>query len=168
MKSITLRTLPLLAFLILGSRNGDCATLPNVDPCSLVPLQAVEKIFPEITSMEKQTVGPNTTCNYTNSKNFTALMVSASDDGTTSAHEHLVPMGEGYMIRDVAGLGDNAAVAIQKANPKFGFKEGIAELMVKKDHILLLLAPMRIHSTSVDNALDRLKKIAARMLKNIP
>ncbi len=168
MQSITLRTLPLLAFLILGPLNGECATLPGVDPCSLIPLQTVKKIFPEITTMAKQTIGPNTTCNYKDNKNFTALLVSVSDGGRESAHEHLVPMGAGYTIKDVAGLGDNAAVALQKANPKFGFEEGIAELMVKKGHILLLLAPMRIHTQSVDDALERLTKTAARMLENLP
>ena len=75
---------------------------------------------------EKQTIGPNATCNYLDKYGIPALIISISRAGTTHTRDTLSILGSGYTILNVTGLGDEVAVAVQQANPKFGLQEGVA------------------------------------------
>ncbi len=76
-------------------------------------------------------------------------------------------LGSGYLIEDVSGLGDQAAMAIQQANPKYGLKEGIAALHVKKGKSSLNFSFFRINLMPADPEFEELKLLAAKMVENM-
>jgi hypothetical protein len=74
-------------------------------------------------------------------------------------------LGSGYVIEDIPNLGDDAAVAIQQANPTFGLHEGVAALHIKKGKISLNLSFTRINIPAKGPEIEKAKQLAAEMLK---
>jgi len=119
--------------------------------------------------MEKQTIGPNTTCNYLNDKGFSALIVSAGRADYKNALSALAGMGVGYCYQHVSGLGDSAAMAVTKPVPKLGITGGsVAELHVITKKSFVNLAPVRIEVQAKSPAFVTLKKLAAEKTKKLP
>lgn len=58
-----------------------------------------------------------------------------------SVHSSIDP-GEGYQVIDLEGLGDQAAVAIQQANPQYGTATGVAILGLAKGDYMITLSPV--------------------------
>ena len=67
----------------------------------------------------------------------------------------------GYAVLDVSGLGDEAAVAIQQVDPKFGLQAGVAILPVRKGKRVLTLSPSRIDVKPGTARYRRLKQLTA-------
>jgi hypothetical protein len=167
MKNILACYLVTLCCLVAGSQTGRCASPPDTDPCNLIAPEKVYATFPGLKAMKKQTVGPSTTCNYLDKYNIPALIIFTGKAGATSAQDALSMLGSGYTIQNVSGIGDEAAIAIQQANPQFGLEERIAQLHVKKGKIFLSLSPVRIKASSVNEELEKLKILAAEMLEKL-
>ncbi|HHB76054.1 MAG TPA: hypothetical protein ENK84_05885 [Desulfobulbus sp.] len=146
------------------------ATNPDhIDPCGLIAKQKVFTAFPAIKAMKKQTIGPNTTCNYLNEKGFSALIVSVGRADHKMALDAIQGMGDGYSFQPISGLGDSAAVALTKGNPKFGIQGGlVAELHVIKNNSFVNLAPVRLDAQSDSPVFAVLEKLAEEMVENLP
>lgn len=144
-----------------------CATIADIDPCALIAPKQIYASFPELKTMQKQSSGNANVCNFLDKYEIPALIISLTKAGKTSAEKSLSILGSGYSIKNVPDLGDDAAVSIQQANPKFGLKEGIAMLYVKKGTVSLTLSPVRVSSSSVRKELTKLKEIAAEMLNKL-
>ena len=56
-------------------------------------------------------------------------------------HSSIDP-GKGYQVIDLEGLGDQAAVAIQQANPQYGTTAGVAILGLAKGDYMVTLSPV--------------------------
>ena len=135
------------------------------DPCGLVPLARVQAAFPAITGMEQKDFGPHKNCSYLDKFNIPALTVTTGRDPHSSAHAMMENLGDGYRVVELSGLGDEAAMAISKDNPKYGIEGGgVAELYIKKGDRFLLLAPMRIKVRENSPGLEKLKSLARDML----
>lgn len=146
---------------------GNCSQkTEEIDPCSLIVTGKLISIFPVLQKAEKQTVGPNTVCNYLDKFGIPALIISVSQAGP-HARDTLSILGPGYVIEEIAGLGDEAAVAIQQANPKFGLQEGVAALHIKKGDISLNLSFPRINIQVNDPKFEQVKILAAEMLDKL-
>jgi len=135
----------------------------NVDPCSLIATEKLSAVFPTLLKAEKQSVGPETVCNYLDKMDIPALIISVTKAGS-SVHRSLSMLGSGYVIEDISGLGDEAAIAIQQANPKFGLKEGIAAMHIKKGDRSLTFSFFRINLMPDEPAFDKIKVLAAEMI----
>ena len=141
----------------------------HIDPCALIGEEKVITAFPVVKTREKQTIGPNTTCNYLNEKGFPALIVSAGRADHGTALSALAGMGDGYSYQAVSGLGDSAAMAMTKAAPELGVEAGIvAELHVIKHSSYVNLAPIGLDIQVNGPGFAVLKQLAAEMATRLP
>ncbi len=164
--SLFLITLCLLSLTITPAP-GRCSSTPEeIDPCGLIAADKVLAAFPELQKAEKQKVGPMTMCNFLDKFGIPALTISLTR-AADHARDSLSLLDSGYEIKDIPNLGDEAAVAIQQANPAFGLKEGVAALHVKKGRISLNLSFTRIDIPAGGAVFDQVKQLAAEMLEKI-
>ena len=167
-----MKNLPVICILILFSffllpSNADSATLPGIDPCELTAPAKVYAAFPELKTMERQTIGSNTSCNYLDKYEIPALIVFVAQADHRPLTQSLAMLGSGYTVEKISGLGDEAAMAIQQAKPEYGLTEGVAQLQIRKGDTLLSLSPVRISAASVEEELKKLTALAEEMLKKL-
>jgi len=169
MKKFFFSAVIILSCLLAAPFSAQSASNPkHIDPCALIAREKVFAAFPALKKMEKQILGPNTTCNYLDKYGIPALIISVGQAGTTPARNTMSMLGEGYTVKDVPDLGDDAAVAVAQPNSRFGIKGGVAELHIKKGGSALLLAPARIEVQENGPKFKKLKSLAAEMLKKLP
>ncbi len=160
----------LMAWLLVASLlsfipDTTCAGQSATDPCALVPLEKIQAAFPAITGMERKSYGPHENCSYLDKFNIPALTVTTGRDPDSSPHAMMENLGDGYQVVDISGLGDEAAMAVSKGNPKYGIEGGgVAELYIKKGDGFLLLAPMRVEVMADGPGFEKLKSLAREML----
>lgn len=143
------------------------------DACSLLTDSEVHAFAPGLSAghpgkMQRPGVS---TCQWDNAHGIPALMLEVVPAGESSVKESLEhgmgPMG--YTVTDVPGLGDEAAVAVQQANPKFNIQAGVAILAVRVGKRLLQLSPagLSIPGPGADgfNAFEKAAATAAERLK---
>jgi len=141
----------------------------HIDPCALIAKEKVFAAFPAIKSMEKQTIGPNTTCNFLDKFGIPALIVSVGRADHKKALNAIQGMGDSYSFQPVSGLGDSAAMALTRGNPKFGIRGGlVAELHVIKNNSFVNLAPVRLDAPSDGPVFAQLKNLAMEMANHLP
>jgi hypothetical protein len=169
MKPFVSATLPVLFLFLLVSPALQAGTLSGIDPCALVAPDKVYAAFPALKTMKKQTIGANTTCNYLDKLGLPGLMVSVHQYDGISPHAMMENLGEGYTVKNVPGLGDEAAMALTRPNPELAIPGGlVAELYVKKGNTTLLIAPMRIEVRAAGEGLEKLQELAGEMLEQLP
>jgi len=167
MKQLVALGFVLLLSFTLGSQAGvGGQKQSSTDPCSLTSAESLAAIFPTLQQAEKQLVGQQSVCNYLDKMGIPALVISVSQ-APADVRKTLSMLGSGYLIEDVDGLGDQAAMAIQQANPKYGLKEGIAALHVKKGKSSLNFSFFRINLMPADPQFEELKLLAAKMVENM-
>jgi len=150
--------------LFAGLHPAECSQKQKIiDPCSLIEVEQLCAVFPILQKAEKQSVGPETVCNYLDKMGIPALIVSVTMT-RTGVHESLSKLGPGYVIEDIPGLGDESAIAIQQPNPKFGLQEEIAALLVKKGATSLNFSFFRIKLKPGDSEFEKIKTLAAEMI----
>lgn len=119
---------------------------PNA--CALLTDAEVHEFAPKVGKGHPGHMGlPNiSTCNWDNSHGIPALIltVSPADPSGVKAglKSQLAPTG--YTIVGVPALGDEAAAAVQQANPKYGIKPAVAILAVRVGHRQVSLSPTGI------------------------
>jgi hypothetical protein len=117
----------------------------GVDACALLTGAEVHALAPGLSAGHpSKTQRPNvSTCQWDNAHGIPALMLEVVPAGASSLKESLQegmgPMG--YTITAVAGLGDEAAVAVQQANPKYNTQAGVAILAVRVGKRVIQLSP---------------------------
>lgn len=164
MKQLFSLSFLLFLSLMMGLPVGVCSQKQkSVEPCGLIAAEKLFAIFPTLQKAEEQSVGSQTVCSYLDTMGIPALVISISKAGK-SVSKTLAMLGSGYVIEDVSGLGDEAAIAIQQANPKFGLKEGIAALHIKKGKRSLNFSFFRINLKPGDVEFDKIKILAAEMI----
>ena len=162
MKQLFSLSFLLFLCLVVDLSAGVCSQ-KRVDPCGLIAAEKLIAIFPTLQKAEEQAVGSETVCNYIDTMGIPALVISLSKAGS-GVRKTLTMLGSGYVIEDVSGLGDEAAIAIQQANPQFGLKEGIAALHIKKGERSLNFSFFRINLNPGDVEFDKIKVLAAEMV----
>jgi len=162
-----LQLLFLLIVSIFPTQLAVCATYPNINPCSLIALPTVYKAYPKIKTMEEQTIGPNTSCNYLNEYGLSELIVSVHKDDGIAAESVVSMLGDGYRIEIIEGLGKEAAMAVTLPKPEYGIAgDLVAELYVKKNNVCLMLAPARLNVRASGSSFDTFKTIVMEMLRS--
>ena len=141
----------------------------HIDPCALISKEKVMAAFPTIKAMKKQTIGPNTTCNFLDKIGIPALIISVGRADNRDALKALAGMGDGYSYQPISGLGDSAAMAVTKPAPKLGITGGsVAELHVIRKKSFVNLAPVRIEVQAKGPAFAALKQLATEMATKLP
>lgn len=128
-----------------ASRVSAQAAGAGVDACALLTGAEVHAFAPGLSAGHpSKTQRPNvSTCQWDNAHGLPALMLDVVPAGTSSLKESLKegmgPMG--YSVADVPGLGDEAAIAVQQANPKYNTQAGVAILAVRVGKRVIQLSP---------------------------
>jgi hypothetical protein len=172
----------LLAIIVLGLSLAACgkddsasasASVAKVDACPLVTASMVAKYATGLGkghpgAIPKQS--PFTTCVWSDAHHIPGLILTVGPSDPSGVAKGLKQdLGKtGYRVVSVSGLGDEAAVAIQQADPKFHTKTGVATLTVRVGKRQIGFSPMRpaISGTSTP-AFKRLKELAAETAKRL-
>jgi len=170
----------LLAVLFLGLSlvacgNDDSASAPvaKVDACALVTASMVAKYASGLGkghpgAIPKQS--PVSTCVWSDAHHIPGLILTVGPSDPSGVAKGLeTDLGKmGYRVVSVSGLGDEAAVAIQQADPKLHTKTGIATLTVRVGKRQIGYSPMRPAISGTDApAFKRLKELAAETAKRL-
>ncbi|SHO51822.1 hypothetical protein [Desulfopila aestuarii] len=157
----------LLYALTMVPNTGYCAQKPeDIDPCGLVTVEKMRSAFPQLQRAEKKQVGPTIVCNYLDKFDIPALIVSVNQAGE-HARDTFALLDSGYVIQEIADLGDNAAIAIQQANPTFGLQEGVAALQINKGDLALNLSFTRLTIQPEGPEIESVKSLATEMLSSL-
>lgn len=171
-----------LTILVLGVSLAACgnddsastsASVAKMDACPLVTASMVAKYA---TGLGKGHPGkvpqqsPFSTCIWSDAHHIPGLILTVGPSDPTGVAKGLKrDLGKtGYRVVSVSGLGDEAAVAIQQADPKFHTKTGVATLTVRVGKRQIGFSPMRpaISGTGTP-AFKRLKQLAAETAKRV-
>ncbi len=166
-----LQLLSLLIISIFLTQAASSATYPDINPCSLISPQKIYTAYPTIKTMEEQTIGPNTTCNYHNKYGLSELIVSVHKNDGAAAKSVVSMLGDGYRIKTVEGLGKEAAMAISLPKPEYGIAgDQVAELYIKEADFCLMLAPVRLNIKGSGPGFETFREIVLEMLgsSNLP
>ena len=167
MKSTVLFSLTILLSFFISPQTGQCAQkVEDIDPCSLIAAEKVFTAFPTLLKMEKKKTGPLTMCSYLNKYGIPALITSVTRS-PKKVSDSLSILGSGYTIEEVSGLGDEAAIAVQQPNPKYGLKAGIAALHIIKGKKALNFSFFGLSMLPGDPEFQQIKLLAAEMLMNL-
>ena len=146
------------------------AALP--DACSLLSNADVHVLAPSLAKGRpgKVKIKNVSTCEWPDAHGIPALMVQVNVAPPHSLRKDLASgiaaMG-GYDIKNVSGLGDEAAMAVQQANPKYGLKAGIAILSVRVGKRVVSLSPMRINIKPGTAKFKRFMQLVAKATSHL-
>lgn len=165
-----------LAMLLAGcSKHDDTGTvsaLPRVDACTLVTTAMVQRLAPGLGAgylVKPRTRQPGniTTCAWDDAHHIPALTLTvapADPSGVAGGLEDGFA-NMGYRIMPVTGLGDEAATAVQKANPKYELTVAVAILSVRVGRRQLVFSPVMLTISGPGTlAFTHLKQFAAKAI----
>jgi hypothetical protein len=159
-----------LGMAILFCAPAAIAALP--DACSLLSNADVHALAPSLGKGRPGNVRFKnvSTCEWPDAHGIPALTAQVNPAPPHSLVKDLssgiAAMG-GYDIKSISGLGDEAAMAVQRANPKYHLKEGIAILSVRVGKRVVSLSPMRIKIKPGTAKFRRLKRLAAKAVSRL-
>jgi len=140
-------------------------SLPN--PCTLVTQQEIDSLFSGSAGAGRSsTQAPNVqTCTWPQEgvPKFILEVMKAPSGSVRQS----IDAGQGYQVRDITGLGGEAAVAIQQANPKYGLKEGVAILGLRKGSVMITLSPVHLDIKEGTQKFLELKALADKVAERL-
>jgi len=169
---ITLAAVCGLALAACGGPSGPAQTTASVDACSLLSDAEVRAVAPDVGSGHAGSVRiPGASvCQWDDAKHLPALTLqvtaAAPSDVKKGLEDAFANMGDDVI--SVAGLGDQAAVAVQRADPGHSIEAGVAVLAVRVGERELALSPMRLNITTINSAdFEHLKQAAAQAVARL-
>lgn len=148
------------------SQNGS-AQAATVDACSLLSDAQVHALAPGLSAGHagKVMVANTSICEWDNAHQVPGFMLQVSPVDSSGVKKELDEgfANMGYDVYDVAGLGDEAAVAVARADPAHGIEADVAELALRVGRRQLILSPVQLHiamTTAAD--FKHLKMLAAQ------
>jgi hypothetical protein len=158
----------LCALWLAACGNHDSATQAPaaVDACSLLSAADLQALAPGLSagSPGKAKIPNASTCEWDDASHLPALMLQVTPAPASSVKKDLESgfANMGYDVSEVSGLGDEAAVAVQRADPTHGVQAGVALLAVRVGKRELALSPVRLQIASTsDPAFKHLRDAAA-------
>ena len=149
------------------------APTAKVDACALVTASMVAKYA---TGLGKGHLGkvprqsPVSSCIWSDAHHIPGLILTIAPSDPSGVAKGLEQgmAAMGYKVVTISGLGDEAAVAIQQADPKLHTKTGIATLAVRVGKRQIGYSPMRppISGTGTPT-FKRLKELAAETAERL-
>jgi len=150
------------------STSSQATTATN--PCSLLTDAEVAKLAPGIKHGKLDTVAGAKICDWLDANGIPAVQLQVYPAPSSSLRTDLktgIAAYGGYTIVDVAGLGDEAAAAFQKADPSKGLTAGLATLLVRSGDRVIGLSTPRVQVLQGSKAFALVKQLAATALKRL-
>lgn len=142
-----------------------------MNPCSLLTDAEVAKLAPTAGHGKLDTVaGGNHICDWPDANGIPAVQLQVYPATPSSLRAELkngIGAFGGYTIVAVAGLGDEAAAAFQKADPSKGLTAGLAELTVRSDDRVIGLSTPRVQVLQDSPAFVLVKGLVAKALARL-
>jgi len=149
-----------------GSQKDPPKTVAAVDACGLLSNAEIHALAPGLSAGHKgKVIVANTSvCEWDDAHHVPGLILQVSPADPSGVKKGLEEgfANMGYDIRDVTGLGDEAAVAIQRADPAHGIETVVAELVLRVGKYQLLLSPTYLNIAPATADFKHLKTLAAR------
>ena len=149
-----------------GSQKDSPKTLAAVDACGLLSDAEVHALAPGLSAGHagKVIVANTTTCEWDDAHHLPGLTLQVSPADPSGVKKGLEEgfANMGYDVRSVTGLGGEAAVAVQRADPAHGLKVEVAELVLRVGKRQLLLSPMYLNIAPATAGFKHLKALAAQ------
>jgi hypothetical protein len=182
-KCFARRASRLLTVLVLGaalaacgksdSSGGSAAAPAKVDACALVTHAMIAAYASGLGKGEPGKIPKQSsvsTCIWADAHHIPGLILNvgpADPSGVVKGLEgELAKMG--YRVVAVSGLGDEAAVAIQQADPKLPTKTGIAVLSVRVGKRQFAYSPLRPEIPGTGSPVfERLRQLSAATVKRL-
>ena len=137
------------------------------DPCSLLTDAEVKRLAPAARHGKVHKVGGARICEWLDANGIPFVQFQVYQAPASSLRAELkntIGAYGGYRIIDVAGLGDEAAAAFQKADPAKGLSPGLAALTVRTGDRVLELATPRVDVRQSSPAFALVETLAAKAL----
>lgn len=138
-----------------GNQDGGTQAPAAVDACSLLSATDLQALAPGLGagSPGKAKIPNTSTCEWDDASHLPALMLQVTPAPASSVKKDLESgfANMGYDVSEVTGLGDEAAVAVQRADPTHGVQAGVALLAVRVGKRQLALSPVRLQIASTDD-----------------
>jgi hypothetical protein len=137
------------------------------DACNLLNNAEVHSLAPSLGEARPGTVKIKnvSSCEWPDAHGMPGLMLQVAPAPSHSLRDDLASgiaaMG-GYDIENVPGVGDEAAMAVQQANPQYGLKAGVAILSVRVGKRVVSLSPVRVVVKPGTAKFAGLKQLAAK------
>ncbi|MEJ2345202.1 MAG: hypothetical protein P8076_05305 [Gammaproteobacteria bacterium] len=149
-----------------GNQDGATQVPAAVDACSLLSADDLQALAPGLSAGTpgKAKIPNTSTCEWDDASHLPALMLQVTPAPASSVKKDLESgfANMGYDVHEVTGLGDEAAVAVQRADPTHGVQAGVAMLGVRVGKRELALSPVRLQIASTsDPAFKHLRDAAA-------
>ena len=147
--------------------------LPTGDPCTVVPLAAVQKLFPNVkTAVRDRSIEKygDTRCLFNDANGVWMFGVTESlgDYSAMEEAQGMMVLTKGVVYEKLSGVAPEAVAFVELADPKRGIPTDISMLVMKKgQHILELGStdlPKRGRAAAL-KVFDELGRIAAKRLK---
>ncbi len=149
-----------------GSRKDPPKTMAVVDACGLLSDAEVHALAPDLSAGHKGkvTVANTSICEWDDAHHVPGFILQVSPADPSGVKKELEEgfANMGYDVRDVAGLGDEAAVAVQRADPARGIEAGVAGLVLRVGKRQLALSPVYLNITPATVKFKHLKALAAQ------
>ena len=165
-----------IALLLVGysKQEADAAAFTKGNACALVSAVTLAKLSPNLSAGHESAV-PHpanvSTCVWDDrAHHLPALMltVAPADPGGVAKGLAQGFANMGYRIVTVKGLGDEAAAAVQTADPKHGLAAAVAVLAVRVGKRQLGFSPMRLTITGPGTpAFQHLKRLATETIAHL-
>ena len=149
---------------------GSTAAPASTDPCSLLTDAEVARLAPGVGHGKLHRVGGARICEWLDASGIPAVQLqvyAASSSSLRAELKNTIGAYGGYTIIDVAGLGDEAAAAFQKADPSKGLEAGLAALSVRSGDRVLGLTTPRVQVLQGSQTFALVKQLAATALSRL-
>ena len=142
-----------------------------VDPCSLLTDAEVGKLVSGVAHGKLQTVAGTRICEWPDSHGIPTVQLQVTTAPTTSLREELANLNagnDGYSIVSVAGIGDEAAAAFQKADPSKGIQAGMATLAARSGESVVSLSTPLVQVLQGSRRFTVAKQLASKAISRLP
>jgi len=141
------------------------------NPCSLLTAADVAKLEPGLGHGKLQTIAGTQICNWPDAQGIPAVQLEVTTAPGTSMKQELANLNVGnnaYTIVSVAGLGDEAAAAFQKADASKGLRAGMATLAARSGGRVVSLSTPYVQILQGSSRFAVAKKLVATAISRLP
>ncbi len=142
-----------------------------VDPCSLLTDADVAKLAPGLGHGKLQTVAGTQICEWPNANGIPAVQLQVTTAPSTSLRKELANLNvgnSGYTIVAVAGVGDEAAAAFQKADASKGIAAGLATIAARSGGTEVSISTPFVQVLPGSPGFTAAKKLASTAISRLP
>ncbi len=147
------------------------AKAATTDPCSLLTDAEVRKLEPSLAHGKLETIAGTQICVWANANGIPAVQLQVTTAPSSSLKKELANLNagnNGYTIVAVAGIGDEAAAAFQKADASMGLKAGLATISVRSGGRVVSISTPLVPVPQGSQSFAVAKQLASTAVSRLP